>query len=120
MAPAGPATMTMATSPATSASRSLLIELPSNRARRDGAAPAHEPRCPVPPARAVAGVCAYPAGCVDSGRQDLSVCPGQLPTAAGPDAGGLDDGVGPRGPPLAWHLSPDKRTTYRASCLMRR
>src|SRR5215203_3714745 len=65
MAPAGLATITMATSAATSASSSLLIELPSDHARRDGVAPAHEPRCPVPLPRAVAGVCAYQAGCVD-------------------------------------------------------
>src|SRR5829696_7723096 len=75
MAPAGLATITMATSAATSASRSLLIELPPNRARRDGAAPARGPRCPVPLPRAVAGVCAYRAGCVDSGRKCL---PGSL------------------------------------------
>src|SRR5918994_5481105 len=71
MAPAGPATMTMATSPATSASRSLLIELPST-ARRDGAVPARGPRCLVLFPRAVAGVCAYRMGCVDMGCVDCS------------------------------------------------
>src|SRR5829696_7234290 len=69
MAAAGLATMTMAASAATSDSRSLLIELlPTVR----DAAPAREPRCPVPLSRAVGGVCAYRVGsveiCAGSGR----------------------------------------------------
>src|SRR6266508_2289628 len=68
MAAAGLATITMATSAATSASRSLLIELPSDVRAAMVPLQHTSPTCPRAFTRAAAGVCAHHAGCVDASQ----------------------------------------------------